>query len=119
METRLHELEHESKMRLLNPRSHTSERRDYETGKERQEKGKKEGLSVRDRENVKETHRYITWKGGRGENVSTEKHVVDINLIVRLLGVRHRHPFCQVRLLSRFSLLLTCAGCVEIEDNSF
>ena len=38
METRFHEVEHESKMRLLKTHSHTSERRDYEADKERQEK---------------------------------------------------------------------------------
>ena len=37
METRFHELEHESKV-LLKTHSHTSERREYEAGKERQEK---------------------------------------------------------------------------------
>jgi len=35
--------------------------------------GKKRGLSVRDRNNVKENHRHITWKRRRGKNVSTEK----------------------------------------------
>ena len=29
------------------------------------------------------------------------------------------YPFCQIRLLSRFSLLVTCVGCLEIEDSSF
>ena len=38
METRFHELEHDSKMRLLKTHSHTSERRDYEADKKRQEK---------------------------------------------------------------------------------
>ena len=38
VETRFHELEHESKMRLLKTHSHTSERRDYEADKELQEK---------------------------------------------------------------------------------
>ena len=37
METRFHELEHESKMRLLKPHSHTSERRGYEADKKRHE----------------------------------------------------------------------------------
>ena len=39
-EARFHELltEYESKMPLLKTHSHTSERRDYEAGKERQEK---------------------------------------------------------------------------------
>ena len=37
METRFHELEHESKV-LLKTHSHTSERREYEAGKERKEK---------------------------------------------------------------------------------
>ena len=37
METRFHELEHESKIRLLKTHSHTSERRDYEADKERQD----------------------------------------------------------------------------------
>ena len=35
---RFHELEHESKMRLLKTHSHTSERRGYEADKERQVK---------------------------------------------------------------------------------
>ena len=40
-ETRFHELGHdESKMRLPETHSHTSERRDYEADEERQEKGK-------------------------------------------------------------------------------
>ena len=41
VETRFHELEHESKMWLLKTHSHTFERRDYEdceADKERQEK---------------------------------------------------------------------------------
>ena len=38
METRFHELENESKMRLLKNHSYTSERRDYEADKERQAK---------------------------------------------------------------------------------
>ena len=38
METRFHELEHESKMRLLKIYSHISERRGYEADKKRQEK---------------------------------------------------------------------------------
>ena len=37
VETRFHELEHESKIRLLKTHSHTSERRDYEADKERQD----------------------------------------------------------------------------------
>ena len=37
---------------------------------------------------------------------------------IRLRGCATGIP-SQVRLLSRFSLLLTCAGCVEIEDSSF
>ena len=36
-------------------------------------KKRKEVLSVRDRENLKETHRHITLKGEGGENVSAEK----------------------------------------------
>ena len=40
METRFHELEHESQMRLLKTHSHTSERRGYKADKKRQEKGK-------------------------------------------------------------------------------
>ena len=40
METRFHELEHESKMWLLKTHSHTSEQRSYEPDKGRQEKGK-------------------------------------------------------------------------------
>ena len=39
VETRFHELEHESKMRLLKTHSHTSERRGYQADKKRQEKG--------------------------------------------------------------------------------
>ena len=38
VETRFHELEHESKMWLLNTYFHTSERRGYEADKKRQEK---------------------------------------------------------------------------------
>ena len=60
VETRLHELYIESKMQLLKTHSHASERRGYEAVKERQERGKKGGLSVRDRENVKEKRRHIT-----------------------------------------------------------
>ena len=61
VETRFHELEHESKMRLLKTHSHTSERRDYEDDKERQEKkGKKRDLLVRDRINFKENLRFFT-----------------------------------------------------------
>ena len=37
---------------------------------------------------------------------------------VRLRGYTTGIP-SQVCLLGRFSLLLTCAGCVEIEDSSF
>ena len=55
METRLHELEYESKMRLKT-HPHTSERRDYKADKDGQtKKGKKGGISVRDNKNVKET----------------------------------------------------------------
>ena len=38
METRLYELEHESKMRLLKTHPHTSERQGYEADKARQQK---------------------------------------------------------------------------------
>ena len=38
LETRFHELEYESKMRLLKTHSNTSERRDYEADEERQTK---------------------------------------------------------------------------------
>ena len=38
VKTRFHELEHESKMRLLNSHSYTVERRGYKADKERQEK---------------------------------------------------------------------------------
>ena len=38
MEARFHELEHESKMRLLKAHPHTSERRHYQADKERQER---------------------------------------------------------------------------------
>ena len=38
VETRLHEIEHESKMRLFKTHSHTSERRGYQADKKRQEK---------------------------------------------------------------------------------
>ena len=38
VETRFHELEHASKMKLLETHSQTSERWDYEADKERQEK---------------------------------------------------------------------------------
>ena len=41
MEVRFHELEHEAKMRLLKTHSHTSERRDYEADKERQDQGER------------------------------------------------------------------------------
>ena len=37
METRFHETEHESNMRLLKTHSHTSERRDCEADNKRQE----------------------------------------------------------------------------------
>ena len=39
-ETRFHEVEHESKMRLIKIQSNASERRGYEAEKERQLKGK-------------------------------------------------------------------------------
>ena len=42
LETRFHELEHESKMRLLKTHTHTSGRRGYEADKERQEKRERE-----------------------------------------------------------------------------
>ena len=39
---------------------------------------------------------------------------------VRLRGVLHWYPFCQVCLLCTISLVLSyCTGCVEIEDSSF
>ena len=37
VQTQFHELEHELKMRLLKTHSHTSERRDHEADRERQE----------------------------------------------------------------------------------
>ena len=43
METRFHELEGESKMRLLKNHSRTSERREYEADEERQEKRERRG----------------------------------------------------------------------------
>ena len=61
VETRFHELEHESNMRLLEAYSHTSERRGYEAVKECQKKrGTEGGLSVRGRENVKEHNLHNT-----------------------------------------------------------
>ena len=43
---RFHELEHESKMRLVKIHSHTSERRDYEANKERQEQKERKGAHL-------------------------------------------------------------------------
>ena len=79
METRFHELlvEHGLKM-LLKPHSQTSERRGYEAGKKRQDKGKKGGLSVKDRKKVNANHYHITYKRGRGENVSTETRKTEV-----------------------------------------
>ena len=73
METWFHELDNESKMRLLETHSHTSERRDYEADKERQEQ-RERGLPVRGRKNVNENHSHIiTWKGGRGARMCRRK----------------------------------------------
>ena len=44
METRFHELEHESKMRLLETHSHTSKRRAYGIDTERQKKRKRKHI---------------------------------------------------------------------------
>ena len=46
VETRFHEVEHDSKMRLLKTHSHTSERRDYEANKERQEQKERKGAHL-------------------------------------------------------------------------
>ena len=52
-------------MQLFKTHFHTSERRGYEADQKRQEKkGKKGGLSVKDRKNVNESYRNINCKGG-------------------------------------------------------
>ena len=78
VETRFHELENESKMRLLTTYSPTSERQDYEADKERQGKGIEGGLSARDRKNAKQSIVMSPEKGGRGDNASMEKRKTEV-----------------------------------------
>ena len=50
VEARFHELEHESKMRLLKTHFHTSERQGNEASNIRQKRERKEGLALRGRD---------------------------------------------------------------------
>ena len=73
METRFHELEHESKIRLLKTHSHTSERRGYEADTKRSEgRERKEAYPKGTGKNVNENHHHITCQGERGVNMSVE-----------------------------------------------
>ena len=61
---RFHELEHESNMRLLKTRSHTSERQGNKAGKVRKTR-MKGGPSLKGEEEiVKGNHRHVTCDGG-------------------------------------------------------
>ena len=62
MEPRLNYVEHEPKMRLFKTHSHTSERRGRPLSRQGtlRKRGKKGGLSVRDKKNVNENHRHVT-----------------------------------------------------------
>ena len=60
---RFHELEHESKMRLLKTHSHTSERQGNEAGKVRKKVKGRPSLKGQE-EIVMENHRHVTRDGG-------------------------------------------------------
>ena len=70
VETRFHELEDESKMRLLKPQFHTSERLDYEADKGRQ---RERSLSVGDRKKTSNESTAVSPKRRAGRECDDRK----------------------------------------------